>query len=263
MNDIDKINSSVIILDIRNFTPLMKKYSMNPDFLNMIKNIYEYGLQVTSAFCKADDFYINSKGDGFLCIIFGENHYVKAYLIGLLLLKHARKYFNDFFLDKKDSGLYPSEGRDFFGIGLESGNVEKIETQVINGKKAETYLGNVINIAARIEALSKEHGRTTMLFGPIINDLLAKNLFGFPYNELISKAKDFSPAELLNIEEQMIDINYKLLSSYIFEHMLKGVDKPLPIFRISPTQFKNMNTNEWEFLTKIPSDIKTVFESFF
>ena len=87
----------------------------------MIKNIYEYGLQVTSAFCKADDFYINSKGDGFLCIIFGENHYVKAYLIGLLLLKHARKYFNDFFQGKRDSGLYPSEGRDFFGIGLESG----------------------------------------------------------------------------------------------------------------------------------------------
>ena len=96
MNDFERINCSVIILDVRNFTPLMKMYSMNPDFLNMIKNIYEYGLQVTSAFCRADDFYINSKGDGFLCIIFGENHYVKAYLIGLLLLKHVRKYFNDF-----------------------------------------------------------------------------------------------------------------------------------------------------------------------
>ena len=36
--------------------------------------------------------------------------------------------------------------------------LDKIETEAINGKKVETYLGNVINIAARIEALSKEAG---------------------------------------------------------------------------------------------------------
>ncbi len=260
----EDINSTVIFLDVRNFTPSLKEFSTNPNFLELINNVYKCGLVTISSFCKESEYYINSTGDGFLAIIMGENHFIKAYLIGLILVLHTKHWFEIFYSDKQDSKLYPSEGKYFYGIGMESGHVEKVETPSISNKKIETYLGNVINISARIEALSKEHGRAPMLFGPTLNNLLSEKVFEVPYNELIDESKNMKGQECANIEyAEMNKINLKLLSSYIFEHNLKGVDKPIPIFRLSPTQFQNLKLHEWDFLKRIPSYISEVFEKLY
>ena len=254
------INSTVIFLDVRNFTPSMKEFSTDPEFFELINNVYKCGLFAISSFCKEEEYYLNSTGDGFLAVIMGDNHYIKAYLIGLLLVNHTKHWFENFYYDKKESKLYPCEGKYFYGIGMESGYVKKIKTPVIANKQIETYLGNVINLAARIEALSKDHGRAPMLFGPTINNLLSESVFGVPYNELIHEAKNMRGQECVNVEyEEMTKINLKLLSSYIFEHNLKGVDNPIPIFRLSPTQFQNMKLHEWEFLKNIPLEISETF----
>jgi hypothetical protein len=256
----EDINSTVIFLDVRNFTPSLKEFSKNPKFFELINDVYKCGLVAISSFCKENEYYINSTGDGFLAVIMGENHYIKAYLVGLILVLHTKKWFETFYYNKKDSKLYPCEGKYFYGIGMESGHVEKIETPTIANKKVETYLGNVINISARIEALSKEHGRAPMLFGPTLNNLLSEKVLGVPYNELIEEAKNMKAQECANVEyAEMNKINLKLLSSYIFEHNLKGVDNPIPIFRLSPTQLQNLKLHEWEFLKKIPSDISETF----
>lgn len=261
MNE-ETINCTSIFLDVRNFTELMKNFSNVPHFFELIENIYKIGLSVVSSFCKKDEYYINSTGDGFLCIILGENHYIKAYLIGLLLIQHLPSFFDTFFeLHKK---CKPSEGQYYFGIGMESGYVKQVKTPLIAEKLIETYLGNVINISARIESLCKDHCRAPMLYGPMINNLLSENVFNVPYNELFSDAKDSKSQECANVDYSEMDkINHNLLSTYIYEHKLKGVNQPIPIFRISPTQFRNLNTTNWEFLTKIPKDISMIFTSLY
>lgn len=254
----ETINCTSIFLDVRNFTGLMKEFSGNPEFLELIKNVYKTGQTIVSSFCTKQEYYINSTGDGFLCIIFGETHYIKAYLIGILLVTHLPNFFSSFFVKQKDHEL--EEGQYYFGIGMESGHVEQVRTSLIKQKYIETYLGNVINISSRIESLCKEHCRAPMLYGPEINNLLSENVFNVPYTDLVKEAKDSHSQECANVEYKTMDaINHKLLSTYIYEHKLKGVDKPIPIFRISPTQLKNLNIYDWEFLTKIPNKISTMF----
>ena len=254
----ETINCTSIFLDVRNFTGLMKEFSGNPEFLELIKNVYKTGQTIVSSFCTKYEYYINSSGDGFLCIIFGENHYIKAYLMGILLLEHLPDFFIKFFTNRDDHEL--GEGQYYFGVGMESGYVEQVKTPLIKHKYIETYLGDAINQSARIESLCKEHGRAPMLYGPEINNLLSENVFNVPYTDLVKEAKDSHSQECANVEyDEMDAINRKLLSTYIYEHKLKGVDNPIPIFRISPTQLKNLNIYNWEFLIKIPNKISTIF----
>lgn len=253
----DKKECSVLFLDVRNFTNLMSKYSDNSTFHALISKVYEYGLKFAGAFCNTEDFYINSTGDGFLCIIFGETHYIKAYLVGLLLVKYIIKDFESFFEFANENK--PLNGMYYYGIGIESGYVYEVKAKN-EGKEVKTYLGNVINEAARIESLSKEHGRAPLLYGKELNNLIADNVFNVKYNELIKDAKD-NPNQCTVDEEYnaMLRVNEIMLSSYIFEHKLKGVDEPRPIYRLSPTLYRNMKIEDWKFLKLIPKEISDKF----
>lgn len=260
MNDIN-IDSTVIFLDVRNFTPLMKDFSNNPLFLTLIKSIYETGIDLASSFCCKDDFYINSTGDGFLCIFMGKDHPTKAFLFGILLIKKLAPLFENFFADK-DEKYKPRTGMYYYGIGIESGPISKVITDKGKNKDIVTYLGNVINLAARIESLSKEHGRAPMLYGPDINERLTKIVTeGKSYKEYMKEAKDNRNSFVVETSHtSMNTINEELLSSYLFEHNLKGiVEDAVPIFRISPTLLNNLNIQTWDFLSKIPDKIKNIF----
>lgn len=260
MNDIN-IDSTVIFLDVRNFTPLMKDFSDDPKFISLIKSIYEIGIDLASSFCCKDDFYLNSTGDGFLCIFMGDNNSIKAFLFGILLIKKLAPLFENFFSDK--DGKYKTKpGMFYYGIGIESGPVSKVITEKEKDKCVETYLGNVINLAARIESLSKEHGRAPMLYGPDLNERLTKIITdGKSYKEFMKDAKDNQNSFIVETSHNSMNtINEKLLSSYLFEHNLKGiVEESVPIFRISSTLLNNLNLQTWDFLAKIPEKIKNTF----
>ncbi len=255
------IDSTVIFLDVRNFTPLMKDFSDDPNFISLIKSVYEIGIDLSSSFCCKNDFYLNSTGDGFLCIFMGENHYIKAFLFGILLIKKLAPLFENFFSDK-DPKYKARTGMYYYGIGIESGPISKVTTEKEKNKYIETYLGNVINLAARIESLSKEHGRAPMLYGPNINERLTQIVTeGKSYQEFMKIAKDNRNSFSVETSHlSMNTINEKLLSSYLFEHNLKGiVEDAVPIFRISPTLLNNLNLQTWGFLSAIPEEIKNTF----
>ena len=74
-----------------------------------------------------------------------------------------------------------------------------------------------------------------IIYGPELNELLVKKLLGIDYSTLMEKAKTTDNPE--EIHKEMNQINAKLLSSYLFEHRLKGIKKHIPTFRISPTLF--------------------------
>ena len=128
-------------------------------------------------------------------------------------------------------------------------------------KQIITYLGNVINIAARLESLTKDHARAPIIFGPDFNELLTQYYFNISYNQLIRKAreeKDSNEANKLHV--QMASINSQLLSSYLFEHRLKGVKNALPVFRVSPSLQDINKDHFWLFLHKMPSELITIIK---
>jgi len=245
-----KIECTTVFLDIRDFTKHLSEQFENEEFYELIRTVYHTGLTVGNTLSDDNDFYINSTGDGFLCIFFGDFHYLKSYAFTLLLHLLLPKYFNQFFNAVKSEGDY------WFGIGIESGSVHQVSANIDN-KEIITYLGNVINIAARLEGLTKDHARAPIIFGPDFNELLVQYNSDISYNQLIHKAKeekDSSEANKLHI--QMASINSELLSSYLFEHRLKGIKNALHVFRVSPSLQDIKKDHLWQFLQKMPVGIK-------
>ena len=111
------VECTTVFLDVRDFTRNLSEQFENEEFYELIRNIYHAGLTVGSSLSGKNGFYINSTGDGFLCIFFGEFHYLKSYAFSLLLHLMLPKYFNQFFNTDKPNGDY------WIGIGIESGSV--------------------------------------------------------------------------------------------------------------------------------------------
>lgn len=221
--------ASCVFLDVRNFTNLLAENTHNESFYSLIERIYDEGLIISKKLSGSKKYYINSTGDGFLVLFFGEYHHVIAYLFSLIIQTRLPKVFESVFNIKKEEGDY------WFGIGIESGQVRQVKANY-EGDSISTYLGNVINIAARIESLTKDHARAPILFGPSLNENLVSTLYGYSYLDLMNTAKkEKDRVQAKRMHMQMSDINTKLMSSYIFEHRIKGVKDPIPIFRISPT----------------------------
>jgi hypothetical protein len=231
-----ELEASVVVFDTRNFTDNFKHFNEKNDstFIEFINRTWQIGLDVAELINGEDKFYINSTGDGFITIFFGSNHATKSYLYGLLITTIMTKKCNDISMS--------TERKISFGIGIESGFVQKITVDILDNK-FETYLGNVINTAARIEAETKSHARAKMIIGIELNTLLVKSLLGQDYKLLMENVKKYPNDPDLAMEniEKMNNLNQQLMLSYIFEHTLKGVDNPVPLFRLSPTLSYNKN----------------------
>lgn len=246
-----KQQCTTLFLDVRNFTHLMQYNENNKNFYDLIKQVYNFGTKYVAAFCSKDDYYINSTGDGFVCIFFGENSEIKAFLTALLLQKNLEPFFEEFRPWNKEHQEEDNKkeiGAFYYGIGIESGFVEKISS---DDNKLETYLGNVINMAARIESLSKEHGRAPILYGPVFNENIVMLLFGKSYKSLMEIAKERKP-DVEKLHNEMTNINEQLLSSYINEHKIKGSEGFVPVFRISPSLLK-LHNYDVEIIKNNPS----------
>jgi hypothetical protein len=221
--------STCVFLDVRDFTNLLAENTDNDSFYTLLETVYSEGLRIGKELSVREKYYINSTGDGFLALFFGEHHYIKAYLFALIIQTKLPKFFEEIFMNKKEDGDY------WFGVGIESGQVRQVQAKC-GEYFISTYLGNVINIAARLENLTKDHARSPILFGPMLNEHLVKILFNVSYFELMNSAKQEKNSEIAKKKHaEMSDMNSCLMSSYIFEHKIKGVKNPLPVFRISPT----------------------------
>jgi len=242
-NGLQEYECTALFVDIRNFTGQLNDESNSDSFIELLEQVYSTGIEVTSTVVGPEQCYINSTGDGYLIVVFGNDHFLSGFLIGLMLHKKLSKVF----ADKTNKVL--EDGDYFFGIGIESGSVKRVSAKIRN-TKIETYIGNVINIAARLEALSKDHARAPIIYGPELNKLLVKKLLNEDYDLLMKQAKSMDNPEELH--RKMSLINAKLLSSYLFEHKLKGIKKHMPIFRISPTLFLSSDQAFTEFKSCLP-----------
>ena len=224
----ETLDASVLIFDIRNFTDTLKHYeTINDDsFLSFVQDICSIGYNIYTQLSPCNNIYFNTTGDGFLIVFGGENHFITCYLFGIIYNIIVSKCFIVF--NKKASKNFS------YGIGMETGTVKKITISVSNN--LYTYIGNVINTTSRIEAEAKNHARANLIIGSQINQLLVKKIYDKDYNSLMEEVKTSSTEEkIVALINEMNKINQGLLLSYIFEHNLRGVDKPMPLFRLSPS----------------------------
>lgn len=230
MKGYKKIDSTVVVVDIRNFTLIFEEFQRSNDsqFLEFIEKYYLINLELAELVSDNNDFYFSSSGDGLLIIFFGCHHEYCAYLYGLLLFQVLEKICLDF---NEKNGCNVS-----FGIGIEAGYVQKVFSKVEN-REIKTYLGSVINIASRIENATKNFGRTKLIIGECLYHRLIRGLFMEDYNKIVKNNVVFRKnyEEVIQHHNEMNKLNQNLMLFYIFEHTLKGVAIPLRLFRLSPT----------------------------
>lgn len=248
---------TTLFFDIRNFTTITQQYSDNDELYELISKVYETGIIFANKLANTNKVYINSTGDGFLCIFFGDKHYLCAYLMGIALFLKCKPLFDLFYDSIQQPRINPLNY--YFGIGIESGYVRKVVGE-IGSNKIETYIGNVINIAARLEALTKEHGRTGIVFGPEFNEKIINELQSISYNEIREKAlkvEDRHSAKKIHLE--LDKITEDILTMYMFEHRLKGVVEPINTFRISKSLLETTNFQDWIYKERFP---KYMYDNF-
>lgn len=233
--------ATVLMVDVRNFTLNLSSRQDSRNgrnhFCQFLSHFYDYCVEACETACMHDtpeSLYVNSTGDGALCVFLSpERHFLNAYLVGLTLTNTLRALCREYNQTK------PKRISDVsFGIGLDSGSVRRVASRVAgrNGTDIETYIGNCINIAARIEALTKEHGNTTMLISEQLNWLLCKRLFNEDYSSLMRDAVTTqAPNKRRRVWNRMSRLNESLLVAFMHAHNLRGVSKPMPLFRVSPT----------------------------
>jgi class 3 adenylate cyclase len=125
-----------------------------------------------------------------------------------------------------------------FGIGIESGRVSRVRAQSPGDPGyplVDTYIGPCINVAARAEAMSKLLHRANTIIAQTINTLLCERLFGENYDALIARALDRAlvDTERLALHDRMNDLNRRLCLTFIHHHHLRGVEQPMPLFRLA------------------------------
>lgn len=248
MENYPKIDSTVVVIDIRNFTCIFELFQKdnNKGFLQFIEEYYLIGLTLAKLASNEDNFYLSSSGDGLLAIFFGANHECCGYLYSLVmyeLLEFLCTRFN-----QKNNSIAS------FGIGIESGYVQRVISQ-IEDKKIETYLGSVINTASRIESITKNLSRTKLIVGECLYKTLVKKLFSQEYDSI--DIKDYSLMrdyeEIVEYHNEMNKLNQNLMLFHIFEYNLRGVETPLRLFRLSPTLANIHKGSFFNLLKKLAS----------
>ena len=232
MSSYEKRDASSLMFDLRNFTPTLQKFEKDgPDrFLSFLQTITIDALKLLKIVEGRERSYYTSTGDGFLLCFFGPRHFVSAFLFALVFEKVMTTRVQQF---EKENGYALG-----FGMGLESGYLRGVQV-VESDRQVITYIGQVINTTARIESVTKILGRTNFIIGQEINQKLVKLLFDADYEDLINQTLNAKNSEESSkIILRMNELNQKLLVAYIFEHNLKGVENPQPLFRLSPSLAK-------------------------
>jgi class 3 adenylate cyclase len=230
------IPATALLVDMRDFTSTYQRSTdegREAEFLARLERFYDEVAGVCLASfggAPGDELYLSSTGDGVLAIFLddagGIRHGLRAYLAALRLLHELPTLLGS-----------PSVWKPGFGIGLECGTV----TRVGKGPLA-TCIGHCVNLAARLEQLTKTFAATSLVIGQDANALLARELHDpdLDYHALAQRAFDESLHELerQGLWEQMRAANDSLALLWLGNVNLKGVEPPPLALRSSPTALR-------------------------
>lgn len=238
----DNLSASILIADIRNFTPNLRDSERSTTshliFCEFLSDFYRTCVDACTISCAPGDksLYINSTGDGILGVFLSEKrHYVDAYLAGIMLFNKLPALFKAY--NRKKHKRVPDVS---FGIGIDSGSVWRVtsaDEDPLDQPVIQTYIGDCINIAARVESVTKEHDRTNLIVSENTYQFLCQNLFDINYANLMNQATDKSLTgkKKKQIWDKMNKLDEHLLLRFISAYNLRGVSRPIRLYRLSPT----------------------------
>lgn len=221
--------ATALIVDIRDFTPTYRRL----DDAGQTERFFEFlegFLEICRGACResfasdpGDQLYLSSTGDGVLAVFehaAGERadlHAVRAWLAGLRLVERLPALF---------AKLHAAEGSRF-GIGIESGTVNRVGPGPL-----ATRIGHCINRAARLEPITKMFRETMLVVGEQANQLLVQGLEGVDYAALLRSTRTEGERAWVGLR----NANDSLGVFWIGNLMLKGVERPMHVFRLSPAK---------------------------
>lgn len=246
----NKRHSTSVITDLRNFSKTFKDYQNSNDerFLVFIEEYY-FTLNSLSTTI-SEKVWMHSIGDGILAIFLDkDDHDLKGYAYILAAHKSLKNLCTKFIED--NPGTHIS-----FGIGADSGNVWKVGKGHLN-----TYVGTVINRAARIEALTKNFGKSTTAIGDSLYKALLKEYYPSVLT-LVEESDDYDA--LLNESPETVLISKQFMLQYAYDIPLKGIQTNAPIFRLSESLADN-DSLFWSVMKKLIGEekmekVKTIIE---
>lgn len=219
-----KVKSTSVITDIRNFSKTFKDFQGKDSnaFLEFIENYY---LTLnTLARTISNKVHMSSTGDGIVAIFIDpETHHRDAFAYIISTHRLLSQLCNKFMEENEGSHLS-------FGMGADSGNVWKVGTGFLR-----TYVGTVINRAARIEQITKVFASTTAI-GNSLYKYLLKDFYP-TFHELIEETNNYDI--VLNDNPEAVLISKKFSLQYVFNMPLKGIQDDAPIFRVSESLIKD------------------------
>jgi class 3 adenylate cyclase len=235
------IRATSVIVDLRNFTPLLSNSGHDDEgigrFCHFLGQVYsviiESSLTAIPSRLRADPpVHVNSTGDGALIVFTGEWHFAYGFLAAILLdsaLMQRCRLFNE---QTQELGL-PRTG---FGVGVESGTVSRITAEPAPkwpGPIIDAFVGPCINVSARAEGISRQIDKAFTVFADNVIEQVAQALFDENYHDKSDAERACrNDAERHPIHDSKRDLDRKLCITYLHRHHLKGVDHPLPMYRI-------------------------------
>lgn len=234
------LDASILIIDIRNFTPNLKdsesSESTHRVFCQFLAHFYQTCAESCALACDPNEkrpLYLNSTGDGILAVFLSASrHYVDAFLAGVILFNKLPSLFEQYNRRK-----HKRVSDVAFGIGIDTGNVWHVTSMDGQTPSIETYIGDCINIAARVESVTKEHDRTNLIISEHTYRFLCRKIFGLDYRQLMRKATDrrLTGRTKKQVWNKMNRLDESLLLRFISAYNLRGVSEPVRLYRLSPT----------------------------
>lgn len=162
-----EVEVTVLLSDIRGFTQLCE--AMKPR--DIVLTLNEYFTRMTEAVQRYGGYVNNFVGDA-MVVVFGaptpDEHRVERALYAAVEMQRALEEFNG---ERAVYGAPPL----VVGIGLASGTA--LAGQIGSPERCiYSVIGDTVNIAARLESLSKEHPEVALLVNRATRDLLPEGL---------------------------------------------------------------------------------------
>ena len=241
---IPPVPATAVVVDLRNFTSHLNAASEDDDGVNLfcrfLAGFYALCLDAALIAMPADrrpepPLYITSTGDGVLMVFTDTDwHFGHGYLTALVLhqvLARACGRYNE-------SLAHPDLPGTSFGIGIESGRVARIRATAVNDAShpvIDTYIGECINVASRAQEVTKQLYEAHTLVCATTNTLLCHQLFGESYPSLMVESGRLGLADeqRIALHNHMNGLNRRLCLAFLHQHKLRGVARPLPLFRLS------------------------------
>lgn len=223
-----------VIVDLRNFTPSLNASGVDEHGTNRFCYTLADFYAVTLELCMlamapaeraAPQLSVSSTGDGLLVVFMGPRHYANGLLASFLL---EAGLIDTCERHNKENPQFPSVS---FGVGVESGEVSRIRAgTTVAG--VDTVIGHCVNIAARIEALTKLIASARVLVGDSTVELCAHAFHGETFDSLrAQESAAANDADRVALQKRMNEINRELCLTFLDRYALKGVDRPLPLYR--------------------------------